>query len=77
MFTPKKEYYPYVSPYDPCKPITCKTYSTPPHLYINFQPTNLPQYSPKEALYRGTLWPAFYDPWYNPYEMKKREEESK
>ncbi|MEH7224250.1 spore coat associated protein CotJA [Bacillus sp. JJ1566] len=74
MFTPKKAYYPYVSPFDPCKPITCKTYVTPPHLYIPFQPPNLPQFSPKEALYIGTLWKAFYDPYFSPYEPKREAE---
>ncbi|MCH1624778.1 spore coat associated protein CotJA [Fredinandcohnia quinoae] len=74
MFTLRKQWYPFVGPFDPCKPITCKSYSTPPQLYINFQPPNLPQFSPKEALCKGTLWPIFYDPWYNPYEKAKREE---
>jgi hypothetical protein len=27
------------------------------------QPPNLPQYSPREALHKGTLWPALYFPW--------------
>lgn len=74
MFTLRKSWYPYVSPFDPCPPITCKTYSTPPNLYIGFQPANLPQFSPREALFAGTLWKAFYDPYYNPREMKLREE---
>ncbi|WP_226034658.1 spore coat associated protein CotJA [Aquibacillus saliphilus] len=61
-----KYYYPYVSPLDPCQPITKKSYSTPPNLYMGFQPPNLPQFNTaKEALYRGTLWPALYDDYPN------------
>ncbi|MEH7380821.1 spore coat associated protein CotJA [Bacillus sp. JJ1533] len=74
MFTTRKAYYPYVSPFDPCKPITRKTYVTPPNLYITFQPANLPQFSPKEALFAGTLWKVFYDPYYSPYEPKREAE---
>jgi spore coat protein JA len=59
-------YYPYVSPYDPCPPIKVKTYPLPANLFLGFQPPNLPQYSPYEALKRGTLWPALY----SPYEQK-------
>ncbi|MBL2480596.1 spore coat associated protein CotJA, partial [Klebsiella pneumoniae] len=40
---------------------------TPPNLYLGFQPPNLPQFSPKEALQKGTLWPVFYDYYENPY----------
>lgn len=68
MNTHFKTYHPYASPFDPCKPILEKTYSTPPHLYMGFQPPNLPQFSPQEALRAGTLWKAFYDPWYNSFE---------
>lgn len=74
MITYRKSYHPYASPYDPCRPIPVKTYVTPPNLYVGFQPPNLQQFSPKEALYKGTLWPIFYDPYYNPYETSKREE---
>lgn len=73
MSTPKKTYYPYVSPFDPCKPIKVKTYSTPPNLYMGFQPPNLPQFTPMEALRVGTLWKAFYDPYYSPLEKAKGE----
>ncbi|MDQ0213723.1 spore coat protein JA [Oikeobacillus pervagus] len=66
-----KMYHPYVSPFDPCPPMKVKTYSTPPHLYIGFQPPNLPQFSPFEALQKGTLWKYFYDPYYSPYETAK------
>lgn len=69
MFTPYKTYYPYVSPFDPCKPIKVKTFSTPPNLYIGFQPTNFPQFTPMEALHAGTLWKPFYDPYYNSREL--------
>ncbi|MFD2445887.1 spore coat associated protein CotJA [Bacillus sp. CGMCC 1.16607] len=71
MFTLYKSYHPYVSPFDPCKPITVKTFSTPPNLYIGFQPPNLPQFTPQEALRAGTLWKAFYDPYFNPFEKGK------
>ncbi|WHX50660.1 spore coat associated protein CotJA [Paenibacillus woosongensis] len=57
---------PFVGPFDPCPPILCKTYSTPPQLFMHFQPLNLPQFSPKDALRHGTLWPALY----SPYESK-------
>ncbi|MDV2887827.1 spore coat associated protein CotJA, partial [Alkalihalophilus pseudofirmus] len=60
MHTRFKTYYPYVSPFDPCKPKLEKTYSTPPNLYMGFQPSNLPQFSPTEALRAGTLWKALY-----------------
>ncbi|AQR79341.1 spore coat associated protein CotJA [Paenibacillus larvae] len=61
-----KVYYPYVSVFDPCPPIRKKLYNTPPQLYMVFQPCNLPQYSPHEALCRGTLWPDLYSP-YGPH----------
>lgn len=59
----EKAWYPYHSPLDPCPPIMVKTYSTPPNLYIPYQPMNLPQFSPMEALAHGTLWPALYSPY--------------
>lgn len=69
MFTQRKYYYPYISPFDPCEPMKVKSYETPPEIYINFQPPALPQYeTAKEALYRGTLWPALYSPYSSPYE---------
>ncbi|MCA0149576.1 MULTISPECIES: spore coat associated protein CotJA [Rossellomorea] len=64
-----KVYHPYVSPFDPCPPIKQKVYSTPPNLYMGFQPANLEQFTPREALRNGTLWKAFYDPYYSPYEL--------
>ncbi|RSK27464.1 spore coat associated protein CotJA [Bacillus sp. HMF5848] len=73
MYTLRKTYYPYVSPFDPCPPLVPKVFVTPPNLYLGFQPPNLPQFPIKEALYKGTLWKVFYDPYYNPYE-KQREE---
>jgi spore coat protein JA len=66
-----KIYYPYVSPFDPCPPIKIKTYSAPPHLYIGYQPANLPQFAPGEALKAGTLWKPLYDPYYNAHELEK------
>lgn len=65
MNSQTRVYFPYVSPFDPCPPIRVKTYQVPPQLFIGFQPENLPQFSPMEALKRGTLWPALYSP-YNP-----------
>ncbi|HZG70036.1 MAG TPA: spore coat associated protein CotJA [Chondromyces sp.] len=71
-----KTYQPYHSPFDPCPPIKIKKYSTPPNLYLGFQPPNLPQYSPIEALYKGTLWKCFYDPYYGTKEKKHRGDET-
>ena len=71
MYSRIKTYHPYISSFDPCKPIKTKTYSTPPNLYLGFQPPNLEQFSPMEALRAGTLWKVFYDPYYNPYEKAK------
>ncbi|RUQ28265.1 spore coat associated protein CotJA [Peribacillus cavernae] len=69
-FTPIKSYRPFHSPCDPCPPIGRKYYRTPPNLYMNFQPPNLEQFSPHEALMKGTLWKALYDYYENPYERK-------
>lgn len=69
MFTLYKYWHPYVSPFDPCKPIKVKRYSTPPNLYLGFQPPNLPQFTPMEALRAGTLWEIFYDPYFNAREL--------
>jgi spore coat protein JA len=68
LFTNVKAYQPFHSPFDPCPPIGLKYYITPPSLYMGFQPYNLPQFQPREALYHGTLWPALYSPYENPYE---------
>ncbi|RCW64888.1 spore coat associated protein CotJA [Saliterribacillus persicus] len=58
-FTQTKYYYPYISPFDPCKPIRVKSYSTPPNLYLGFQPPHSPQFkTAREALFHGTLWPS-------------------
>ncbi len=56
-------YEPFIGPFDPCPPITVKSYSVPPHLFMHFQPPNLPQFQPYEALMRGTLWPALFSPY--------------
>ncbi|WP_181348193.1 spore coat associated protein CotJA [Thalassobacillus sp. CUG 92003] len=58
-----KCYQPFNSNNDPCPPKLVKCYSTPPNLYVGFQPPGLPQFSPAEALCKGTLWPLFYDPY--------------
>ena len=70
MYSNFKVYEPYVSPFDPCPPMYQKTYSTPPNLYLGFQPPNLPQFSPRDALYHGTLWPVLFSP-YGREKMKK------
>ncbi|MEB3102403.1 spore coat associated protein CotJA [Ferviditalea candida] len=62
-FQQVKVYYPFVGPFDPCPPIKEKTYMTPPNLYMMFQPPNLPQFSPFDALKHGTLWPALVSPY--------------
>lgn len=56
-------YYPYVSPFDPCPPMRVKSYVVPPNLFVPFQPANLPQNTPHEALRLGTLWPLFFSPY--------------
>ena len=71
-YTQIKSYTPFHSDYDPCPPIGKKYYSTPPNLYMGFQPPNLKQYDAKEALQKGTLWPAFYDYYENPYKKQVR-----
>lgn len=75
-YTPRKCYIPYVSPFDPCPPQKVKSYETPPHLYMGYQPYGLPQFSPQEALCAGTLWPALYNPYYSPYKPHQRQEEA-
>jgi spore coat protein JA len=73
MFTQRKAWYPYVSPFDPCDPIVVKTYETPPELYLPVQPPNLPQYDPFTALKMGTLWPTYYSPYDGRVEAKQGE----
>ncbi|WP_409294956.1 spore coat associated protein CotJA [Peribacillus sp. SCS-26] len=71
QFTPIKQYKPFHSTFDPCPPLKRKYYRTPPNLYINFQPPNLEQFPPYEALMKGTLWKALYDYYENPYKERK------
>ncbi|MGZ4031561.1 MAG: spore coat associated protein CotJA [Tumebacillaceae bacterium] len=73
MYTPKKVYHPYVSPFDPSKPILAKTYETPPHLYMPVQPPGLDQFDPMTALKAGTLWPLYYNPYKGRVESKPGE----
>ncbi|REK76452.1 spore coat associated protein CotJA [Paenibacillus paeoniae] len=61
-----RTYRPFLGPFDPCPPIQEKSYNVPPQLFISFQPPNLPQFSPYEALKYGTLWPALYGPYPDP-----------
>jgi len=70
-FTPIKSYQPFHGPFDPCPPIGYKFYRTPPNLYMNFQPPNLEQFPPYEALMKGTLWKPLYDFYENPYKERK------
>ncbi|HEX6923299.1 MAG TPA: spore coat associated protein CotJA [Bacillales bacterium] len=61
----------YQSPYGPpCPPlhVDWTEILKLPQLYINFQPYDLQQYSPRAALRRGTLWPALFSAYHNPYE---------
>lgn len=73
MHTQYKKYYPYISPFDPCPPIQVKWYNTPPQLYMDFQPLGLQQFSPYDALKKGTLWPALYAPYPPNTELKKED----
>lgn len=69
MFTQYKSWRPYISPFDPCKPIEIKYYATPPQLYMGFQPPGLPQFpTAREALIAGTLWPQLFSPY--PFPLK-------
>jgi spore coat protein JA len=38
-------------------------YIVPPNQYMTFQPAGLKQFSPREALRKGTLWPDLYSPY--------------
>ena len=58
-----RTYHPFIGPFDPCPPVTVKTYVIPPNLTMPFQPPGLPQFSPAEALRLGTLWPAYFSPY--------------
>ena len=73
MFTTRKVYIPYVSPFDPCPPIAWKTYETPQHLYLMPQQPGLPQFDPANALMHGTLWPAYYNEYNGRVEAKPGE----
>ncbi|MBX5435995.1 MAG: spore coat associated protein CotJA [Alicyclobacillaceae bacterium] len=53
------------SPFDPCPP-RVYAYVVPPNQYITVQPPGLKQFSPREALRRGTLWPDLYSPYERP-----------
>lgn len=63
MHSQYRYYYPFVGPFDPCPPQRVKRYNVPPQLFIQFQPPNLPQFPPLEALRHGVLWPALYSPY--------------
>lgn len=71
MFTNYKYWYPYISPFDPCPPRRVKRYVTAPNLYLGFQPPNMPQFQPREALFKGTLWPALFSPYSSAYRDRR------
>lgn len=71
IFTQVKAWSPFHSPFDPCPPIGQKFYRTPVDLYMTFQPPNLEQFPPQEALKYGTLWKVFYDHYENPFRERK------
>ena len=54
-----RSFVPYHSPQDPCPPIGKKFYSTPPNLFLGFQPPNLPQFTPKKRYKKG-LYGLFF-----------------
>ena len=63
MFTQYKSWRPYISPFDPCKPIEVKYYATPHNCIWVFN-HGLPQFqTPREALMAGTLWPQLFSPY--------------
>lgn len=70
-FTQVKAWTPFHSSFDPCPPIGQKFYRTPVDLYLTFQPPNLEQFPPQEALKNGTLWKVFYDYYENPFRERK------
>lgn len=62
-YNQERSYLPFRGLYDPCPPRGPRTYVVPPNQYITFQPPNLPQFTPAEALVYGTLWPALFSPY--------------
>ncbi|RYM05377.1 spore coat associated protein CotJA [Sporolactobacillus sp. THM7-7] len=72
MPTYRKWFQPYVSPFDPCPPLGPVPYETPAQLYLGFQRPGMPQFSPFQSLSHGTLWPALYTPYTDPYRGKRR-----
>ncbi|WP_100331442.1 spore coat associated protein CotJA [Bacillus xiapuensis] len=66
-----RTYRPFIGPMDPCPPIRIKRYSTPPQLFVGYQPEGLKQFSPHAALRKGTLWPCFFDPYFSVKELSK------
>lgn len=74
MNSPTRFYHPFISPLDPCPPIKVKSYNVGIQLFITFQPPDLPQFDPFEALRKGTLWPALYSPYESKNTKNVREE---
>lgn len=73
MHSFRKAYQPFIGPFDPCPPMRVKTYETPPQLYLGFQPYQMPQFPNLQmALKSGTLWPALYAPYENPFRKGDR-----
>ncbi|TDL31330.1 spore coat associated protein CotJA [Jeotgalibacillus sp. S-D1] len=63
----RRSFVPFRGRFDPCPPLGKRTFVTPPNLFIGFQPPDFPQFSPIEALKKGTLWKPFYDFYESPY----------
>jgi spore coat protein JA len=57
---------PYRSPFDPCPPRP-KAFIVSPNQYIVVQPKGMKQFSPRDALKHGTLWPDLYSPYSPPH----------
>lgn len=72
MHSIRRYYHPFIGPFDPCPPMRIKSYETPPQLFMGFQPYGLPQFNPQQALMHGTLWPALFAPYTNPYKTDSK-----
>lgn len=57
-----REYASCRSPFDPCPPKR-KAFIVSPNNFLKYQPKGLRQFTPREALSRGTLWPDLFSPY--------------
>lgn len=55
----------YHGSHDPCPPKP-RVYIVPPNQYVTFQPQALKQWSPREAIRQGVLWPELCSPYAPP-----------